>query len=77
MTEHLERLHEEDGYEFNATETHIRCMPHTIHLSALEVCFFSVTIAYFIDKSFNSCWNVLERSKMTRRTAQRRHIKTL
>jgi hypothetical protein len=35
--EHLERLHEQDGYEFNATEARLRCMPHTVHLSALEV----------------------------------------
>ena len=37
MTEHLELLHDTDGYEFNATEACIRCMPHTVHLSALEV----------------------------------------
>jgi hypothetical protein len=26
-----------DGYEFNANDACIRCMPHTVHLSALEV----------------------------------------
>ena len=37
MMDHLERLHEEDGYEFDTTEARLRCMPHTVHLSALEV----------------------------------------
>ena len=36
MTEHLEQLHDADGYEFNATEACICCMPHTMHLSALD-----------------------------------------
>jgi len=50
MTEHLEQLHEVDGYEFNATKAHIHCMPHTMHISALEVFFLITNIAYFIDK---------------------------
>ena len=37
MMDHLGRLHEEDGYEFDATEARLHCMPHTVHLSALEV----------------------------------------
>jgi len=52
MTEHLEQLHEADGYEFNATKAHIHCMPQTMNLSALEVCFLFTTIAYFIDNNF-------------------------
>jgi len=37
MADELEVLHEADGFEFDATEARIRCMPHTVHLSALEV----------------------------------------
>jgi hypothetical protein len=37
MSDKLEVLHEADGFEFDATEAHIRCMPHTVHLLALEV----------------------------------------
>ena len=37
MADELERLHAEDGFEFNAMEARLRCMPHTVHLSALEV----------------------------------------
>lgn len=37
MVDELEVLLEADGFEFDATEAHIQCMPHTVHLSALEV----------------------------------------
>jgi hypothetical protein len=37
MMENLEILLAGDGIEFNAAEARIRCMPHTVHLSAMEV----------------------------------------
>lgn len=37
MTKQLEYLLTADGYDFNADEARIRCMPHTVHLAALEV----------------------------------------
>jgi len=37
MMECLERLHAGDGFEFDAAEARLRCIPHTVHLSALEV----------------------------------------
>ena len=38
MLEELGKLHQECGYEFNALWACLCCMPHTVHLSALEVC---------------------------------------
>ncbi|KIM79415.1 hypothetical protein PILCRDRAFT_10252 [Piloderma croceum F 1598] len=37
MVDELERLHAEDGFEFKATEAQIQCIPHTVHLLALEL----------------------------------------
>lgn len=37
MLEGLERLNEEHGFDFDAQESRLRCMPHTIHLAAMEV----------------------------------------
>ena len=42
--EELERLHKAEGLEFNSLWACLRCMPHTVHLSALEVHYF---IPYF------------------------------
>lgn len=36
MMEEFQRLHEEHGFEFDAEESRLRCMPHTIHLAAME-----------------------------------------
>ena len=37
MMEELECLHKIEGLEFNNLWAHLRCMPHTVHLSAIEV----------------------------------------
>ena len=37
MCAHLETKLSADGVQFDAREAHIHCMPHTIHLAALEV----------------------------------------
>ena len=37
MMEALETLLAGDGIEFSAEEARVRCMPHTVHLSAMEV----------------------------------------
>jgi hypothetical protein len=40
MMEELEHLHKAEGLEFNSLWACLRCMPHTVHLSALEVSLF-------------------------------------
>ena len=37
MVEHLEALLEQDSVKFNPLHARMRCMPHTVHLVALEV----------------------------------------
>lgn len=37
MVEHLGILSEEDNVEFRASDARLWCMPHTVHLAALEV----------------------------------------
>ena len=37
LAECLETLHCRDGFEFCAEEAQLCCMPHTVHLAALEV----------------------------------------
>lgn len=38
MVEELERICAENGYTtFDAGEARLRCMPHTVHLAAIEV----------------------------------------
>lgn len=54
MADELEVLHEADGFEFDATEARIRCMPHTVHLSALEVHRLYKLLSS-INWLFNSC----------------------
>jgi hypothetical protein len=39
MAERLETLHAEAGLDFDAQGARLCCMPHTVHLSALEECF--------------------------------------
>lgn len=36
MMEELEKISTSKGYPFDATEARLRCMPHTVHLAALE-----------------------------------------
>jgi hypothetical protein len=38
MLDTIEKFHHAEGLEFNAEKARFRCVPHTIHLSALEVC---------------------------------------
>lgn len=46
MVDHLKVLHHQDGfYDFKAGEVRVRCMPHTVHLSALEA---SILFLYYI-----------------------------
>jgi hypothetical protein len=33
----IQKYHEAEGLSFDATHSRLRCMPHTIHLAALEV----------------------------------------
>jgi hypothetical protein len=37
MMENLETMLVDDGIEFCAEDARVRCMPHTVHLSAMEV----------------------------------------
>jgi len=37
MSEGIEARSIAEGFEFDAQESRLRCMPHTVHLSALEV----------------------------------------
>jgi len=39
MVEHLEALLQHDFADFNSSHVRMRCMPHTVHLAALEVCY--------------------------------------
>lgn len=34
--EELERISEAKGHNFDAQEARLRCMPHTVHLAAIE-----------------------------------------
>ena len=36
MMDELERISNLKGYEFDANEAWLRCMPHTVHLAALK-----------------------------------------
>jgi hypothetical protein len=38
MVEHLEVLLRQDTISFDPLHVRMRCMPHTVHLAALEVC---------------------------------------
>ena len=70
MMEGLELLLAGDGIEFSAEEAHVHCMPHTVHLAAMEVDELysnsSVSLVY-INSSFHSCSSQLVHSKMTRK----------
>lgn len=50
MMETLETMLTRDGIEFSAEEARVRCMPHTVHLSAMEVshCQLHLTSVEFI-----------------------------
>jgi hypothetical protein len=37
MAESLEARSVAEGFEFDAQENRLRCMPHTVHLAAVEV----------------------------------------
>jgi hypothetical protein len=37
MVEHLEILLQQDFVEFHPSDVRLQCMPHTVHLSAMEV----------------------------------------
>jgi len=37
MAEHLETLLEQDYLDFKPSDVRIQCMPHTVHLLAMEV----------------------------------------
>jgi hypothetical protein len=37
MVEHLETLLQGDSVEFSPSDVRMQCMPHTVHLAALEV----------------------------------------
>ena len=70
IMESLELLLAGDGIEFSVEETHVHCMPHSVHLAAMEVdelySSFSVSLVY-INSSFYSCSSQLVHSKMTRK----------
>jgi hypothetical protein len=59
----LERLHHNEGLPFNATQARLRCMPHTIHLSALKVTLFVFIIEFmviYILPAFGRSWCIQE-----------------
>ncbi|KAJ7694044.1 hypothetical protein B0H14DRAFT_2168296, partial [Mycena olivaceomarginata] len=35
----IQRKCRDEGIPFSATRPRLRCMPHTVHLAALKVCF--------------------------------------
>lgn len=37
MMEELEKISTLNGHDFDAEEARLRCMPHTVHLAAIEV----------------------------------------
>jgi hypothetical protein len=37
MVQALVQLHHAEGYLFDASQARLRCLPHTIHLSALQL----------------------------------------
>jgi hypothetical protein len=37
MMRTLEQFHRAEGYEFDAEQSRLRCLPHTVHLAAIEV----------------------------------------
>jgi hypothetical protein len=39
MIQAIEARCQEAGIDFDANYSQMRCMPHTIHLSAIKVCF--------------------------------------
>ena len=46
MVDEIERRAQAQGIILNAKWGRLRCMPHTIHLAAIKVCFFT---AMFIE----------------------------
>ncbi|KAI5894585.1 uncharacterized protein SCHCODRAFT_02571132 [Schizophyllum commune H4-8] len=43
LVEEIERLCMLDGIHFSATQARLRCMPHTIHLSAIKAAIGAIT----------------------------------
>jgi hypothetical protein len=39
LTIGIERRSKEAGVHFSAKDSRMRCMPHTVHLAAIKVCF--------------------------------------
>ena len=66
MTDDLEAQSAAEGFEFDSQESRLRCMPHTVHLAALEV----IKLIYLVKAKlmFCSCSTALVLSNMTRRT---------
>ena len=49
MSEGVETLSLAHDFEFDAQEGRLRCMPHTVHLAALEVSFLTARNDSIID----------------------------
>jgi hypothetical protein len=66
MTDDLEAQSAVEGFEFDSQESWLRCMPHTVHLAALEV----IKLIYLVKAKlmFCSCSTALVLSNTTRRT---------
>jgi hypothetical protein len=62
LLEALGHLHHKDGLSFNTTHSRLRCMPHTIHLSALEVrwliSFIQCILTEYPSSALGRCWNL-------------------
>ena len=64
----IELLLAGDGIEFSAEEAHMHCMPHAVHLAAMEVdeLYSNSSVSQiYINSSFHSCSSQLVHSKMT------------
>jgi alpha-galactosidase len=76
MCDALQTLCEKEGITFHAKWARLRCMPHTIHLSALAVCLADFAFA-LADFSGSSCWKALVLSRAAKPGRLMTHIKTV
>ena len=65
MAEDLEVRSTSEGFDFDAQESRLRCMPHTVHLAALEV--IQSKIHPICNLFSYSCLRALVQSNVTRK----------
>lgn len=71
MSEDIEARSMAEGFEFDAQESRLRCMPHTVHLAALEVSNLASHKETNKLSLGDSCLWVLVPSNATRKTKTR------